>query len=168
MWSRSTERLVKNAYRYPVGETLIGWKKRGATRTVSKRRWKAFYKDVETWETLALDRPAWRSKVNKSTVLRLAPVLPRPPVLPHPYLKTFVTPSPDPIACEQALLFGKAKRASWERASEGPRKGELVTISINFHFHPGNPGTPQSVKIVTANVQQIRKETTACQVSLDK
>ena len=38
---------------------------------------------------------------------------------------------------------------------------------INFHVHPGNPGTPQSVKIVTANVRQIRKVTTACQLSLD-
>ena len=28
------------------------------------------------------------------------------------------------LACEQALLFGQAKRASRERASEGPRKGE--------------------------------------------
>ena len=37
----------------------------------------------------------------------------------------------------------------------------------NFHFHPGSPGTPQSVKIVTANVPQIKKVTTACQVSLD-
>ena len=27
------------------------------------------------------------------------------------------------IACEQALLFGQAKRVSPERASEGPRKG---------------------------------------------
>ena len=27
------------------------------------------------------------------------------------------------IACEQALLFGQAKRVSRERASEGPRKG---------------------------------------------
>ena len=30
------------------------------------------------------------------------------------------------LACEQALLFGQAKRASRERASEGPRKGELA------------------------------------------
>ena len=37
---------------------------------------------------------------------------------------------------------------------------------INFHFHPGNPGTPQSVKIVTANVPQIRKVTTACSLPL--
>ena len=30
---------------------------------------KSFDLDVETWETLALDRPAWRSKVNKRTAL---------------------------------------------------------------------------------------------------
>ena len=29
------------------------------------------------------------------------------------------------VACEQALLFGQKKRASRERASEGPRKGAL-------------------------------------------
>ena len=29
------------------------------------------------------------------------------------------------LACEQALLFGQAKRASRELASEGPKKGEL-------------------------------------------
>ena len=46
-------------------------------------------------------------------------------------------------------------------------KESLQRSLINFHFHPGNPGTPQSVKTVTANVPQIRKVTTACQVSLD-
>ena len=39
---------------------------------------------------------------------------------------------------------------------------------INFHFHPGNPGNPQSVKTVTANVPPtvapIRQVTTVCQV----
>ena len=40
---------------------------------------------------------------------------------------------------EQALLFGQAKRVSLERASErrnreGPRKGELATISHKFSF----------------------------------
>ena len=40
------------------------------------------------------------------------------------------------IACKQALLFGQAKRASRERASEGPRKGELATISHKFSFPP--------------------------------
>ena len=36
------------------------------------------------------------------------------------------------IAREQALLFGQAKWASREHASEGPRKGELATISHKF------------------------------------
>ena len=43
------------------------------------------------------------------------------------------------IACEQALLFGRAKRVSRERASErrsreGQRKGELATISHKISF----------------------------------
>ena len=74
---------------------------------------------------------------------------------------------PGEIACEQALLFRQAKRASRERASEGRWKESLQRSLINFHLHPGNPGTPQSVKSVTANVPQIKKVTTACQVSLD-
>ena len=41
-----------------------------------------------------------------------------------------------PIACEQALLFGRAKRASPRahvRASgEGPRKGEFVSASASL------------------------------------
>ena len=73
------------------------------------------------------------------------------------------------LACVQALLFGQAKWASPECASEGLRKRELSTLNfqlslINFHFHPGNPGTLQSVKTVTANVPEIRKVTTAYQV----
>ena len=71
------------------------------------------------------------------------------------------------LAYEQALLFGQAKRASRERASEGRGKESLQRYLINFYFHPGNPGTPQSVKTVTANVPHIKKVTTACQVSLD-
>ena len=43
------------------------------------------------------------------------------------------------VACEQALLFEQAKRASRERASEGPRKGELATISQKFSFPPRKP-----------------------------
>ena len=43
------------------------------------------------------------------------------------------------LACEQALLFGRTKRASRERASEGPRKGELATISHKFSFPPRKP-----------------------------
>ena len=38
------------------------------------------------------------------------------------------------IACEQALLFKQAMRASRERPSEGPRKGELATTSHKFSF----------------------------------
>ena len=43
------------------------------------------------------------------------------------------------IACEQVLLFGRAKRVSRGRASErrsrkGPRKGELATISHKISF----------------------------------
>ena len=43
------------------------------------------------------------------------------------------------IACEQALLFERAKRAVRERASErrsreGPAKGELATIPFKFSF----------------------------------
>ena len=50
------------------------------------------------------------------------------------------------------------------REREGRGKESLQRSLLNFHFHPGNPGTPQSVKTVTANVPQIRKVTTACQV----
>ena len=71
------------------------------------------------------------------------------------------------LACEKALLFGQAKWASREPASEGLRKGELATISHKFSFLPRKPATPQNVKTVTANVSQIRKVTTACQVNLD-
>ena len=43
------------------------------------------------------------------------------------------------IACEQALLFGRAKRVSRERTSErkireGQRKGQLATISFKISF----------------------------------
>ena len=43
------------------------------------------------------------------------------------------------LACEQVLLFGRAKLVSRERASErrsceGQRKGELVTISHKISF----------------------------------
>ena len=40
------------------------------------------------------------------------------------------------LACEQALLFGRVKRDSQERASKGPAKGELATISYKFSFVP--------------------------------
>ena len=43
------------------------------------------------------------------------------------------------VACEQALLFGRAKRVSREHTSErhcreGQRKGELATISHKISF----------------------------------
>ena len=43
------------------------------------------------------------------------------------------------VACEQAFLLGRAKRAARERASErrsreGPAKGELATIPYKFSF----------------------------------
>ena len=40
------------------------------------------------------------------------------------------------LACEQVVLFGRAKR---EHASEGPRKGELATISHKFSFPARKP-----------------------------
>ena len=63
------------------------------------------------------------------------------------------------LACERS----KPRENARSRGEAARGRGSL----INFHFHPGNPGTPQSMKIVTANVRQIRKVTTACQVSLD-
>ena len=54
-----------------------------------------------------------------------------------------VTSTAVQLACEQALLFGRVKRVSRERASkqrsrEGPAKGELATIPYKFSFvlHP--------------------------------
>ena len=46
---------------------------------------------------------------------------------------------PTTLACEQALLFGRVKRVSRERASErrsreGQRKGELAIILYKFTF----------------------------------
>ena len=50
---------------------------------------------------------------------------------------------PGPLACEQALPFGRVKRVSRERATERrsreeQRKGELATIphKISFVFRP--------------------------------
>ena len=73
------------------------------------------------------------------------------------------------IACEQALVsyLGKRSEPRENARAKGLGKESLQRSFINFHFHPGNPGTPQGVKMVTANVPQIRKVTTACQVSLD-
>ena len=42
---------------------------------------------------------------------------------------------------------------SRERGGRG--KENLQRSLINFHFHLGNPETPQSVKTVTASVPQI-------------
>jgi len=39
----------------------------------------------------------------------------------RPDITQFANYGPFIVACEQALLFGQAKRASRERASEGPR-----------------------------------------------
>ena len=65
------------------------------------------------------------------------------------------------IACKQALLLGEPRENARAR---GRGKENLQRSLINFHFHPGNSGTLQSVKTVTANVPQIRKVATACQV----
>ena len=64
------------------------------------------------------------------------------------------------VACEQALLFGQAKRASRERASEGPRKGELATIPLKFSFPPRKPRD-------SAKRENCHRKRAACQVSLD-
>ena len=64
-------------------------------------------------------------------------------------------------ACHTSLGASEASLA------RGRGKESLQRSLINFHFRPGNPGTPQSVKTITANVPQIRKVTTGCQVSLD-
>ena len=45
----------------------------------------------------------------------------------HKTLKGLVSDLFEPLACEQALLFERAKQASQERAREGPRW--LSTIS---------------------------------------
>ena len=64
------------------------------------------------------------------------------------------------VACDQALLFGQAKRASRERASKGPRKGELATISHKFSFPPRKPRD-------SAKRENCHRKRAACQVSLD-
>ena len=67
------------------------------------------------------------------------------------------------LACEQALLFWRAKRASRESASEGQRKGELATIAHKFSFPARKPRYSVKRQTVTANVPQIREVRTACQ-----
>ena len=61
----------------------------------------------------------------------------------HSYIRPKSTADKRGLACEQALLFGRAKRAARERASErrsregpGKRKGELATISHKISFPP--------------------------------
>ena len=66
-----------------------------------------------------------------------------------------------PIWASEASLARENTRA------RGRGKESFQRSLISFHFHPGNPGTLQRVKTVTANMPQIRKVTTACQVSLD-
>ena len=81
-------------------------------------------------------------------------------------------PIRETLACNKALHLGDiVKKKTHQRyvrggakAWGGGEKGELVMITHKFYFHPGNPRTRQSVKTVTANVPQIRKVTTACQV----
>ena len=56
-----------------------------------------------------------------------------------PFLAKNVKDISTVLACEQALLFGRVKRVSRERASErrsreGPAKGELATIPYKFSF----------------------------------
>ena len=51
----------------------------------------------------------------------------------HKTLKGLVSDLFEPLACEQALRFGRAKQASRERASEGPRW--LSTISYPTGTH---------------------------------
>ena len=68
------------------------------------------------------------------------------------------------LACEQLSNLGersKPRKNARLRGEAARGRGSL----INFHFHPGNPGTPQSMNTVPANVPPIRKVTTAaCQV----
>ena len=45
------------------------------------------------------------------------------------------------VACEQALLFGQAKRASRERASEGPR--HLAASPLARAFSRGSLRSPK-------------------------
>ena len=61
------------------------------------------------------------------------------------------------IAC--IAYLGERSEPRKNARARGRGKESLQRSLINFHFHPGNPGTPQSVKIVTANVPQIRKVT---------
>ena len=63
--------------------------------------------------------------------------------------------------------LGKRSEPRENARARGRGKESLQRSLINFHFYPGNPRTPQSVKTVTANVPQIKRVTIACQVTLD-
>ena len=77
-----------------------------------------------------------------------------------------VSSSISDIACEQALHLGdivKSRRARSTREEmlkpeAGKRKESVQRSLINFHFHPGNPGTLQSVKTVTAVGRRLEKK----------
>ena len=69
------------------------------------------------------------------------------------------------VACEQALLFGQAKRASRERAREGPKKGELATIPYKFSFPPRKPRDSAKRENCHRKRAADYKVTTACQVA---
>ena len=70
------------------------------------------------------------------------------------------------LACEQALQFGERSKARENARSRGEAARGRGSL-INFRFHPGNPGTPQSMKTVAANVP-IRKVITFCQVETEE
>ena len=47
-------------------------------------------------------------------------------------------------------IWGERSESRENARARGRGKESLQRSLINFHFHPGNPGTPQSVKTVTA------------------
>lgn len=59
-------RLPKRLF---YGELAEGKHSKGGKKERLKALLKSFDIDVETWETWALDRPTWRSKVDKRTAL---------------------------------------------------------------------------------------------------
>ena len=52
--------------------------------------------------------------------------------------------------------LGKRSEPRENARARGQGKESLQPSLWNFHFHPGNPGTPQSVKTVTANVLPVK------------
>ena len=70
------------------------------------------------------------------------------------------------VACEQALLFGRASKPRENARARGRGKESLQRSFLNFHFHPGK-GTPQK-RESGHHVPQIRKVTTTCQVETAK